>query len=146
VTATIAGNETSRFEKIVDRLLTPGGREQLVAERDAAALAARQAAAREEIAAITPHRVAAAKAWQAQIVKVRAAFGVLRSASAELTEIADADSASYDAQDRIRFSAGLRDALDGRLAAPGPEVGYLASAISDIERQGRKTIAGWEPR
>jgi len=131
---------------MIERLLTPGGREELVAEREAEALAARQAEARAAIAAIGGERIAGAKAWRAQIAKVRAAFNALRTANAELVAITDADSAAYQEQDRIRFSAGLDDKLDARLLANLGDLTYLAGALVELEQQGRAAINSWETR
>jgi hypothetical protein len=139
VTAT-AHIDESKIAALVERLVRPGGREQLNAERDAAALAARQAEAREAIAAIAPQRDRTAKAWPGQLSKVRAAVDALVAANAALRAISETDSELYNEQDRLRMSAELREPLDPRFAG-ALDVDHLVRALRDLEALGRQTLA-----
>jgi hypothetical protein len=128
----------------LQRVLTPGGQDKARIERDAEALAARQAEARSQIAAISADRVAGAKAWLTQIGKARAALEKLTAANAELVEITNADSAAFEEQDRLKLGTGLReDVIPARLLA-NLDLSYLTGAVRELEQQGRAAINSWE--
>jgi hypothetical protein len=132
--------DESKIAALVERLVRPGGREKIADERAAAALAARHAQAREAIAAITPQRQQAAKAWPGQLSKVRAAVDALVTANAALRAVSDADSDLYNEQDRIRTSVALNEAIDPRLIG-ALDVDHLLRALRDLEQLGRQTLA-----
>jgi hypothetical protein len=131
---------TSRITAIVEGLLSQGGRERIIAEREAERQAARQAEARAAIAAIAPKRAAVVKAWLAQLATVRTAMKQLLETNARLSELAEADSDLYNQQDRIRFSASVPDPLGARALGALQPLDYLTLALAEVEDQARRAL------